>query len=276
MTIAVLSDIHGNNAALEAILEKIQRHHVDRIVVAGDIIGGPEPNKTIELIRDASDYVIRGNQEQYLCDQLDDPDKFQGVRWALVRAINRRIAPANIDYLRSLPKTISMSSNGHDILIAHSTIESTNEVFFPEQDETRTRGIVGSVGADVFICGHSHRQWMIEHNGTIGINPGSVGVPISDDQRAQYALVRSHDEIEVELFRVPYDRKRFDRIFSDAEFFDEIGPIGKAAYHTFRTGKGIMLDFMSFARSHAANDDGGRLTDDVLLLADQLYDWNKH
>jgi len=195
--IAVISDIHGNLEALEAVLAQID--DADEILCAGDIVGyGPNPNECCELIRERGIKSVQGNHD-FVCanlDRLDAPDEsFPDEDRELCRRLfteknvaakeascwtNKVLTEQNKEFLRRLP--LQFTCNG--ITVLHGTPGSKwdllNEYLLPGQCRPE---FVRQVEGDILVVGHSHVPIRTERI----VNPGSVGQPRDRNWRASYA-----------------------------------------------------------------------------------------
>ena len=107
MRLAILADVHGNLPALEAVLADVEQQKVDRILVAGDVVDGPYPLETLQVLRARRSWMIRGNREKYFLayDSGDVPATWHtGDRYASVRWIYRRLDREALDFIASLPE----------------------------------------------------------------------------------------------------------------------------------------------------------------------------
>jgi predicted phosphodiesterase len=188
MRLAVVSDIHGNLPALEAVLAEIRREHVDRVVNLGDIVSGPLwPRETAALLRGLAWPTIRGNHERQL---LALPADRMGPADAFARA---RLAEEDLHWLASLPATLDL---GDGLWCCHGTPASDLQYFLetvtPDQGRDGSPGVraataaevadrLGAVTAPLVLCGHTHMPRAAQCGGTLVVNPGSVGLPAFDD-----------------------------------------------------------------------------------------------
>lgn len=228
MRIAVLSDIHGNLAALDAVPLDAAKHDVDVIVNLGDILsGGLFPAETADRLMPLQLPTIRGNHERQL---LELPPKRMGLSDRHAAACLR---PDQIDWIAALPATLRVAD---DVLLVHGTPDSDLTYFLEtvtedglrpaNHDEVRERA--GETDAAVILCGHTHlaRQVRLD-DGRLIVNPGSVGLPAYDDDRpyphvvesgsphARYAVIsRLNDVWSAELIALDYDG---DQAARDAE-----------------------------------------------------------
>jgi predicted phosphodiesterase len=183
MRIAVISDIHGNLLALEAVIADIGARGVDATINLGDNVAGPLwPRETAERLATLALPTVRGNHDRWMLDREEDSlaetDRF--ARAAL--SIEQRRA------LHALPSTINI---GEDILAVHGapTDDSaflTEEMYLDRlipvsRDIIRER-LGAAISRSVILCGHSHRQNITQlPHGPLILNPGSVGCPVFAD-----------------------------------------------------------------------------------------------
>ncbi|ESX88825.1 metallophosphoesterase family protein [Mesorhizobium sp. LNJC403B00] len=200
MRLAVLSDIHGNLRALEAVHAQIKDASPDIIVNLGDCLSGPLwPEETAQYLMAQNWPTVRGNHDRVLVEPpasgLEDVDAFT----------HQRLSQASLTWLSALPVTLSPTP---DILLCHGS-PSDDNVFLLEEDggshfhpsnEKQIRHKLGSAGAGLTLCGHTHtpRVVRLSDNRTI-LNPGSVGVQafpgltVTGSPHARYALATRKD-----------------------------------------------------------------------------------
>jgi predicted phosphodiesterase len=175
--IVAISDIHGNLAALDAVLEDIDRRGCDLVVNLGDILSGPlQPAETADRLMALDLPTIRGNHERQLLEQA--PERM-GASDAYARAC---LGDTHMDWLRGLPTSLRLEGGVH---LCHGTPRSDLEYFL---EETGTDGVhpaaldvvrerAGDVDAEVILCGHTHMpRSMRLADGRLIVNPGSVGL----------------------------------------------------------------------------------------------------
>ena len=181
--IAILSDIHGNVAALEAVLADAATRRLDQIVNLGDICsGGLFPRETADRLMPLGLPTIRGNHERQLSDR---PAARMGLS---DRHAIETLRPDQLAWLAALPRTARLA----DVLLVHGTPDSDLAYFLETVTEqgvrTATQAEVerrtGSTDAAVILCGHTHIQRVVTlADGRMIVNPGSVGLPAYADDR---------------------------------------------------------------------------------------------
>jgi predicted phosphodiesterase len=221
MRVAVLSDIHGNLAALEAVVADFTRRGVDRAVNLGDSLSGPlQPRETAHFLMAQSWVQLAGNHERQM---LTLPAAELGPSDAYTHG---QLPPDAIGWMASLPATQTLEG---EIFLCHGTPASDKTYFLETIEpggvraatalEIETR--LGGVEAAVVLCGHTHLPRSVRSaRGQLLVNPGSVGLPAFDDDLpyphvvetgspdARYAILeRTGKNWTAELLTVPYDHR---------------------------------------------------------------------
>jgi predicted phosphodiesterase len=226
LRLAVLSDIHGNLAALEAVMADLRRRDVQRVVNLGDSLSGPLlPLETARLLM-AQDWVqLAGNHERQLLTLK--PDVRSGIDFFTRGLLGER----ELAWLATLVPRLPY---GDDVLLCHGTPRSDIEYFLetvaPEGLRMASASEVGERLGDetaaLILCGHTHiARSMRAAGGRLIVNPGSVGLPAYDDDLpyfhlvengspdARYAIVeRRASGWHAELISVPYDHMAMARL----------------------------------------------------------------
>lgn len=215
MRIAVVSDIHGNLAALEAVVEDFRHRGVDQVVNLGDSLAGPLlPRETAQFLM-ARDWIhIAGNHERQM---LTLPaNQSASDTYAL-----SQLGTAELDWLASLPATATV---GGQVLLCHGTpvsdVITLLEVGGRAASRSEIEARLGEVPAAVVLCGHTHVARSVRCGNRLIVNPGSVGHPAFTDDYpfahviesgspdARYAIVEQRrDGWSAALMMVPYDNR---------------------------------------------------------------------
>jgi len=195
MRIAAIYDIHGNEPALEAVLREIQAEQPDLILVGGDIVSGPLPRTTLELLLQLGEKVryIRGNADREVVAAFDGRPFGKNMS-SEVREITQWVAHqferSHRDFLASLPEQLTFTVDGlGDVLFCHATPRNDEEVFTQASPEERVRTFFAGVRQQAVICGHTHMQFERAVNGVRIVNAGSVGMPYADQPGAYWVLL---------------------------------------------------------------------------------------
>ncbi len=218
MRIAVISDVHGNLVALEAVLDDIAARAPDLIVNLGDCVTSPLwPRETLELLDTLSLPTVRGNHDRWVAHPADAP-RSPSVSFARAALTERQRAA-----LGELPPFLAVSDG---VLAVHGTLESDTEYLLEDAVDGRLSlvtaavlsGRLGDVSAELVLCGHSHNQhFAADDTGRLVLNPGSVGCPRYADNEdrlvneagsphARYAIAtRRASRWAVEMTALEYD-----------------------------------------------------------------------
>ena len=216
-TVALLSDIHGNLPALEAVLEDAVCHDIDEIWNLGDMLGyAPFPNEVLQKLQEVDAVNLIGNYDRKVLDFQRKQEKWQrkkprakyiGFQWN-----DAQLLKAQRVFLESLPEQIRREVEGLEALLVHGSPAAIDELLNSDTPEARLEELAELAQADLVVCGHSHEPFMRQVGTCSFINPGSVGRPEGDDGRASYALVAFSDgTMKVGHRRVAYDIERVVR-----------------------------------------------------------------
>ena len=196
-TLALLSDIHGNAAALEAVLADLAERRVADVYCLGDLVGyGPEPNEVISLVRDANIPCVRGNYDDGVgfargsCGCYYPDDEARAIGDASYQFTEGEVADDNREWLASLPDELRLERAGWRVRLVHGSPRRINEYLLVDRDERTFRRLAPEVDADVLAFGHTHQTWHRSYDGVLFVNVGSVGRPKDGDPRASYTLLR--------------------------------------------------------------------------------------
>lgn len=210
MKIALLADIHGNLAALEAVLADIAATGgADTILVLGDVaVGGPQPAQVIARLRQAGCVVIQGNTDTFYGEGTA-AGHAAGAAVAAVMQAQAPLAVEEIGYLLGLPFSWQADLGGGESLLGvHGSPRRQDEAIRPDVAEEALEEMLAGVTATVLAFGHTHRAMVRRHGAITLVNPGTVGRRIAPDldPRAAYAVVsQQNGRLEVALRRVAYE-----------------------------------------------------------------------
>ncbi len=243
MRIAALADVHGNLPALEAVLQELERLQPDLVVLDGDLINAvPFSAEVVDRVRSLGWVVVRGNHEFYYLD-FDTPRAVPGcedpTRWGQLHWLVKSLSAEQGAYLATLADDYTFYLPGAEPLrIAHGVPGRNRTGFYNEQPMEHVARDLQGVAQPTLLSAHTHVQIdrhvlddgdllaalasdpHAEPAGALGhprrwhlINPGSVGLPLNGDPRAQFAVLDSvpaHVEPggwRATMHRVAYDRR---------------------------------------------------------------------
>jgi putative phosphoesterase len=196
--IALLSDIHANLAALDAVLEDMPP--VDAFIFSGDAIGYyAQPNEVCTRLRALGALCVRGNHDNYVTGAAD-PDA--GRRAAYATDWTREtLTPDNLAWLATLPAELRIEREGRTIIVRHASPWDEETYLYPDSERLSE---VALAEHEIMVLGHTHHPMVRAAGEGLLINPGSVGQPRDWDPRAAYAVL-SLPSGEVEFRRAAYD-----------------------------------------------------------------------
>lgn len=208
MRIAIVSDIHGNRTAFEAVLADLRQTSPDMVLQGGDLAdSGSSPAEIVDRIRDLGWEGVLGNTDEMLC-RPESLVEFASQSPALrplfdiveemAVAARDALGPERLGCLRGLPAAISRDR----IALVHATPETPWRAPLPTASDAELENIYAQLGQPIAIYGHIHRPYIRSVSGFIVANAGSVSLSHDGDRRAAYLLV---DGNRPEIRRVEYD-----------------------------------------------------------------------
>ncbi|MFB6119223.1 metallophosphoesterase family protein [Halosegnis sp.] len=210
MLVGVLSDIHGNQPALEAVLADMP--DVDALVCAGDVVGyNPWPAACVDALRDREVPTVMGNHDRAVVSETGFG--FNSMAGAGVRYAREQLSKPQLAWLERLPTQRTVN----DIQLVHGHPDDPDRYTYPAMF---SESLLGETTA--LVMGHTHVQHHEQYDSGVILNPGSVGQPRDGNPDAAYALLDT-DTLDVEERRVSYDIERVVTAVREAGLPDEIG-----------------------------------------------------
>lgn len=209
--IAIISDVHSNLPALEAVLADIAGRGIEQIYCLGDLVGkGPDSACVVDLCRERCAAVVKGNWD----DKLAESGGGRTRRWH-----QTQLGAERLDYLRTLPNTIDFLLSGKRVRLFHA---SAQDIYYRVgfwHDQNELRGMFAntpftgfaSPPPDIVGYGDIHHPYLLPVAGKTLFNVGSVGNPMDYIPLAGYVIMRGHfdssrfGQIGTEIIRLPYD-----------------------------------------------------------------------
>jgi predicted phosphodiesterase len=219
MRIALISDLHANEVALDAVLRDIAQVGVDQIICLGDTATlGPRPHAILERLRRLGCPCIMGNHDAFMLDAglihtyTEAPVVVEAVDWC-----REQLSKDELDFIRTFQPFITMSLDTHcTLLLYHGSPRSHMEEILATTSADELERIFDGHNSTVMAGGHTHIQMLRQHHGTLIVNPGSVGQPFKHYVVGQAPTLMSHAEyatieaqsgrVNVNLRRVPLDK----------------------------------------------------------------------
>jgi predicted phosphodiesterase len=236
MRYALISDIHANLPALEAVLADIDTRDVSATHHLGDLVGyAPFPNETVGLLRKRGIPGVSGNYDSTVATdykhcgcKYEDPrqEELSHISYQWTR---EHVAPVTKQFLSELPFRMDIRpGGGHQsgprLILVHGT-PTLNTLYWtedrPDSFCLKMAETAGAAAGDVIAFGHTHKPWHRTIEGVTFVNTGSVGRPRDGDWRAGYVLLEMSGEIKVTVIRVEYDLQRVAEAIVSSDLPDD-------------------------------------------------------
>jgi predicted phosphodiesterase len=203
--VAVLSDVHGNAVALEAVLAELPSLTPDLVVFGGDLTWGPLPEDTLALVErlPLPTLFVRGNAERALLEPAPEPTERE--RW-----LRRHHSDEALAFLSSFAERVSVDLEGlGPVCFCHGSPRSDEELVTPKTSEERIRALTADISERVLVTAHSHVQFDRCIQGVRSINAGSVGMPYEGEAGAYWALLGPDVELRRTEYSIEHAAKRY-------------------------------------------------------------------
>jgi putative phosphoesterase len=207
MKLALIGDIHGNERALQAVLEAASAANVDRLLVTGDLVGYYfAPLQVLDLLSKWKCDVVCGNHERMLAAARSNPAylaKVDARYGSGVRVALDQLHSKQLDDLCTLTHPVKLTVDGSQILLCHGAPWDLDQYVYPDADPYMFARSA-SQNCDLVVMGHTHYPILKQIGNTIVVNPGSVGQPRDLKPGACWALFDTENH-KIELRRECYD-----------------------------------------------------------------------
>lgn len=216
--VALISDMHGNAVALDAVLRELDHERLDEIVSLGDVAqGGPQPAECVDRLRELGCRCVEGNSDEFLLtldpgEEDVDPEGIDRLL-AVGRWSREQLDDERLELLRGYERTVELDVAGRRLVCCHGSPASNDEVVLPDTPRDHVERLIGE--ADAVAGGHVHLQWLRRAGRGIWFCVGSVGLvyehkePIDEqpfDPWAEYAVLSAEDgRLALEFRRVAFD-----------------------------------------------------------------------
>jgi putative phosphoesterase len=211
MKVALISDMHANLPALEAVLAHANSIGVKRFWCLGDFVQfNAFPQEVVRTVRRLKPVSIHGNVDSMVLEMKQRlkqtpmeelPEDEVPFAWTY-----RQLSKQSRKYIKGLPDTIKMKAKGYRFLLVHGSPAANDDPIYMDTPDDRLEELSQMTKADFILCGHTHKPFIREVHGVQFINPGSVGRPIDHDPRASYAVLNiKKTAVDVEFYRVEFN-----------------------------------------------------------------------
>lgn len=229
MKLLVISDIHGNKEALDAVLDI----PCDEIICLGDLVDyGPSPHDCINLVQQNNIPTVKGNHDNAVASGFDCGCgyEYKHLSIATRKYTWSELDKGDINFLKQLPCNMVKETDNLTLYFAHGSPRSMFDYIKPKTPDQNIREMIINVDAEFIFIGHSHIPFIRNIDGVTLINPGSVGQPRDGDTRISCAVFDTRTK-DVEFIRYEYDMKKTcQKIQEKMPYTDELIKILKRGY----------------------------------------------
>ncbi len=255
MKLAVISDIHANLPALEAVLRDLDTWSPDFVIVAGDVINrGPRPRECLQLILERQEHqgwpYLLGNHEEYVLLHLRPDAPRTGPQFELYRYSWWTLQQLGEDvrYIQDLPFCVTLEEEHLIAYVTHASPWGTRDGLYPHMSDSELQKRIPD-HIPLLAVGHTHRAFIRRLPTTLVVNAGSVGLPFDGDPRAGYArLSWDGEHWHGEIQRLPYDRARAEKDFYVTGFLDNAGPLAQLILIEFKEARSQLYQWATAYR----------------------------
>src|SRR5688572_15302567 len=240
MRIAVISDMHGNNLALETVLADIKQKGTDQIICLDDAIqGGPQPAEVVQNLSALNCPVVMGNADAWLLSGEETgnegipPERLKKMGEIRLWSLSQ-LSKADKAFIADFQPTVTINLKEElDLLCFHGSPASFDDIILPAAPVEEFQKFLGAYSDHILTGGHTHAQQIRRNGELFFFNPGSVGFAYSHyqpdgqfyaDPWAEYAILTVEDgQISLEFRRLPFDVADLIRIYRESgrPFADE-------------------------------------------------------
>ncbi|MFC4557283.1 metallophosphoesterase family protein [Virgibacillus kekensis] len=178
MSVAAIYDIHGNYYALEAVLKEIQHYNVQKVIIGGDLVWGPQPRKVMDTLmkyKDKFNYIM-GNADREVAFSNGE-EKSQEFVMELNKWCAEQLTDNQIEFLKTLPENYTLYIDGlGEVLFVHGSPRSDTEAIRFDTPEEEVMEMIQDVKENIIVCGHTHIQFNRLISNKRIVNAGSVGL----------------------------------------------------------------------------------------------------
>ena len=219
MRVGLISDIHGNRLALDAVVAELEKEDLDQIICLGDVAVGPQPAEALAGVRELECLTVMGNWDACFLEGMPEAKDEVGQKlvdtgewWA------HFLSDEDREFMRSFAPTLELDLDGLKALFFHGSPRSYDEWIFSTTPDDELRVMLDGHSEPALVGGHTHLQLVRRFEKSIFVNPGSVGLPFVEwwprpvriAPWAEYGIINSRDgRLEVELRRTTFDVEAF-------------------------------------------------------------------
>jgi putative phosphoesterase len=219
MRLGVISDIHGNRLALDAVLAALEQESLDELVCLGDVAVGPQPSEALDRVRELGCPVVMGNWDAAFLNGMPEPqDEIGRMLVELAEWWAAFLSPADREFMESFVPTLDVRLDELDVLCFHGSPRSYDDWIFATTPDEELRPMLAGFEAPILVGGHTHVQMIRRLDERLIFNPGSVGLPFREwwpkpvkiSPWAEYGVLSSDGgRVSLDIRRTTFDVDAF-------------------------------------------------------------------
>jgi putative phosphoesterase len=217
--VGLISDIHGNRLALDAVLGELEREGVEQLVCLGDVAVGPQPAEALACIRELGCPVVMGNWDAAFLGDMPLPRDEVGRKLVEIGEWwSNFLSSADREFMQSFVPTLDLQLDGAQAVCFHGSPRSFDDWILATTPDPELKAMLDGFEQPVLIGGHTHLQMIRRFEEAVVVNPGSVGLPFREwglrpvqiSPWAEYGVL-SWDEnrLSLDLRRTSFDVDAF-------------------------------------------------------------------
>jgi putative phosphoesterase len=217
--LGLISDIHGNRLALDAVLQELEGEGVDELICLGDVAVGPQPAEALARVRELNCPVVMGNWDAAFFGDMPTPrDKIGEQLVEIGEWWRSYLTDADREYMAGFAPMVRMEVGSTPVLFFHGSPRSFDEWIFATTPDEELRPMFADIEERILIGGHTHVQMIRRYGDSIIANPGSVGLPFREwwprpvriSPWAEYGVLTwDAERLSIDLRRTVFDVEAF-------------------------------------------------------------------
>lgn len=250
MKIALLSDIHGNIVALDAVLKDAKENGVDTYIVLGDLITDfPFSNEVIEKVRDLTPYVIKGNREKYLeeYEKTQDENRWNTKQNSIFRYYYNDLKKENREYIMHLPEYLNFNFGEFKIKVVHATPYYISQLVYFSEKELINK-IAKDLKEDILVYGHNHEEAeTLKVGEKTLVQAGAIGM--HDKYIVSEYMIIEYEDGKLNFIKrqVNYNKEELKEKIEQTELLKKYPTWVNLCYSTVKKGIDIRTSFIDDA-----------------------------